>query len=104
MGQKLWHLLADSGLPCHYIIWQILNFGFVPKDIKVHVTFPSGRKVIENRGVPRPTVSSLMHPAEYGIEGHADKRVSLLPVCIVVGLFRGLEDSLPIWFTCRAIK
>lgn len=25
--------LANSGLPCHYVIWQILNFGFVPKDI-----------------------------------------------------------------------
>lgn len=48
MGQKIWHLLADSGLPCHHVIWQILNFGFVPKDIKVQVTFPSGRKLIEN--------------------------------------------------------
>lgn len=30
------------------IIWQTLNFGFVPKDIKVHVPFPSGGKGIEN--------------------------------------------------------
>lgn len=32
-GHKVWYLLANSGLPCQYIIWQILNFGFVPKDI-----------------------------------------------------------------------
>lgn len=52
MGQKIWHLLADSGLPCHHVIWQILSFGFVQKDIKVQVTFPSGTKVIETEVCP----------------------------------------------------
>lgn len=40
-ARQLWASLS-------LIIWQTLNFGFVPKDIKVHVPFPSGGKVIEN--------------------------------------------------------